>query len=75
MAVALDFDESDFEVDLDDDDRDSYSGKDDILIVNSAGTDDGEDAMSVAPWSDSPSLTVRDGIDEGKHNSVTPMFN
>ena len=57
-------------MDLDNDDRDSYSGKDDILIVNSACTDDGE-----APWSDSPSLTVRDEMDEGKHNSVTPMLN
>ena len=75
MAVAVDFDESDFEVDLDNDDRHSYSGKDDILIVNSARTDDGEDATSVAPWSDSPSLTVRDGLDEGKHNSVTAMLN
>lgn len=57
-------------MDLDNDDRDSYSGKDDILIVNSACTDDGE-----APWSDSPSLTVRDEMDEGKHNSLTPMLN
>ena len=42
--------------------------KDDILIVNFAFTDNDDDAMSVAPRSDSPSLT---GMDEGKHNIVT----
>lgn len=31
--------------------------------------------MSVAPRSDSSCVAVRDGMDEGKHNNVTPTLN
>ena len=43
-------------------------------LVNFSCTDDG-DTMSVAPRSDSSFLAVRDGMGEGKHNSVTPTLN
>ena len=43
--------------------------------VNFACAVDDGDAMSAAPRSDLPSVAVRDGKDEGEHNSVTHTLN
>ena len=50
--------------------KDHYKRQD----INFARTDD-DSASSVAGPSDSFSSAVIDGMDEGKHNSVTPMLN